>query len=130
MARLSGKLAELNEAIDVTCSVVKVLDTGQLSGDDLKLWSAQIGQGIAFWHSRVARGTVYRVLGDTALCVSPVEGHLILVEIRVQQLFVGGVDDGWAVRGCEDVRGSVAAEAAERYWLRAQGDALALAHLP
>lgn len=53
--------------------------------------------------------------------------HLVLVDVGVEELLVGGVDDGGAVGGGKDVGLAVGAEAAQHDGLGAQADLLALA---
>lgn len=53
--------------------------------------------------------------------------HLVLIEVGVEQLAVGGVDDGGAVAGSKHVRRAVAGEGLQQDGLGAQRNALALA---
>ena len=55
---------------------------------------------------------------------------MLLIEVGVDQLGVGGVDDGGPVGGCEDVLGPVGLQGPQRYGLGAQAQALALRQCP
>ena len=56
--------------------------------------------------------------------------HLILIDIRVQELLVAAVDDSGAVTGSKDVGNAIAVEGLEGDGLAAQAQLLPLAQLP
>ena len=56
--------------------------------------------------------------------------YMLLVEVGVDQLGVGGVDDGGPVGGCKHVLGPIGLQGPQRYGLGAQAQPLALRQRP
>jgi len=59
----------------------------------------------------------------------PAAAHLILIDIRVEQLLVAAVDDSWAVTGSKDMVHSITLEGLEGDGLAAQAQLLPLTQL-
>lgn len=153
MARLSGKLDELKDAMHVTCASQQLqrvhaavaqnrdellkrcsLATFNPVNPKLKGCGPRFSRCMKGRHTcpctRILRFKILRPSLTPEMRVRGVELHLIFIQIGVQQLLVAAVDDGGPVGGGKHMGGAVAAEAAQHDGLSAQRDALAFAQLP
>lgn len=81
-------------------------------------------------------GTIFPPACESLLTGSQCNDHrrrtanLILIDVGVEELLVGGVDDSGAVRGREDMGLAIGVETAQHDGLGAQADLLALRQCP